>query len=441
MFREVVLNLLHNLGGRAEVDRYVREYTERGNRVVVVKVGGGLIADDLDELASALVLLHHVGFAPVVVHGAGPQLTDELAAQGIESAFIDGLRVTNSATLLVAQRVFQRTGSVLANAIETRGCRARPVLSGVFCATRTDRPELGFVGEVERVDTELVAEGVANGQVLVLSPVGTTHDGRLLNINADTAARALALALDAHKVIYLTPTGGILDPHGRIVPVIDCAEDLDGMIRSGVVSGGMARKLREIDELLGSLDAHASVSITSPAKVARELFTDRGSGTLVRRGTPIHAQTGLDGLDRGRITALLERSFAKPLDPGYLDTVGDGRVYHGGDYTAIAIIKARGPGAYLDKLGISERAQGLGLGGKLWERIRDDHPSLYWRSRPDNAANKWYLARADGMHRTAEWLVFWYGLDGRDRIEACIEDALSFGPSFVATREPETVDV
>jgi len=88
----------------------------------------------------------------------------------------------------------------------------------------------------------------------------------------------------------------------------------------------------------------------------------------------------------------------------------------------------------LDKLGISERAQGLGLGATLWNRIRHDHHDLYWRSRPDNPANKWYLARADGMHRTPDWLVFWYGHDTRDRIEACIADALS---SDAATLEAD----
>ncbi|USN99413.1 MAG: acetylglutamate kinase [Phycisphaeraceae bacterium] len=432
MLREIVINLLHNLGGRAEVDRYLREYTQGGNRFAVIKVGGGLIADDLDELSSALVFLHHVGLTPVVVHGGGPQLTEELASQQIESKFIDGLRVTTDETLHAAQRVFQRTGATLADAIDARGCRARPVPSGVFRAVPTDRPELGHVGEVEHVETEHIVRAAERGHLPILSPVGTTHDGRLLNINADTAARALALALKARKVIYLTPTGGILDPKGNIIPAVDTAEDLEEMIAEGVVSGGMARKLIEIDELLKGLDEHASVSITAPNKIARELFTYKGSGTLVRRGTPIRTETGLDGLDRVKITSLLERSFNKRLDPAYLDKVGDAKIYVGGDYTAIAIIKSRDAGHYLDKLGINEQAQGLGLGATLWNRIRHDHPRLYWRSRVDNPANKWYLGRADGMHRTPEWLVFWYGLESRDQIETCIADALSFGHSFTA---------
>jgi acetylglutamate kinase len=426
MLREIVLNLLHNLGGRAEVDRYLRQYTGAG-RYAVVKVGGGLVADDLEELSSALVFMHHVGLTPVVVHGGGPQLTEELSSSGVETEFVDGLRVTTPEVLGAAQRVFQRVGAQLADAIDHRGVRARPLPTGVFEATRTERAELGHVGEVAGVHLEAITRAGERGQLPILSPVGTSPGGTLLNINADTATRALALALGATKVIYLTPTGGILDPDGSIIPAVNCTEDLPGMLESGLVSGGMARKLVEIRDLLDGLDEHASVSITSPAKVARELFTHRGSGTLVRRGRPIEAHTGLDGLDRARVTTLLEQSFGRTLDPGYLDTVGDARVYVGGDYAAIAIVKRRGPGWYLDKLGLSERAQGIGLGASLWNKIAKDHPGLYWRSRATNDANKWYLGRADGMRRAGEWLVFWCGIENPD---ACVADALSLGHSF-----------
>jgi len=131
------------------------------------------------------------------------------------------------------------------------------------------------------------------------------------------------------------------------------------------------------------------------------------------------------------VTGLLERSFGRSLDPGYLGTLGDAAVYIGGDYTAIAVTRPRAHGHYLDKLGISERAQGIGLGATLWNRVRRDHPALYWRSRPDNPANAWYLSRSDGMHRDRDWLVFWYGLRDRAAIEAAIADALSFDHAFV----------
>jgi acetylglutamate kinase len=113
-----------------------------------------------------------------------------------------------------------------------------------------------------------------------------------------------------------------------------------------------------------------------------------------------------------------------------MDSLENARIYVGGDYSAIAILKERDAGWYLDKLGLSERAQGIGLGASLWNKIKNDHPQLYWRSRATNDANKWYLSRADGMHRAGEWIVFWYGIDARDDIQASIDDALSLGHSF-----------
>ncbi len=429
MLREIVMNLLHNLGGRAEVDRYLREHTGSG-RYAVIKVGGGLIEEDLDELASALVFMHHVGLTPVVVHGAGPQLTAELREQHIETSFVDGLRVTTPEVLAAAQRVFQRVGAQLADAIDERGVRARPLPMGIFNAEQTQNESLGHVGEVSGVLTEAIKRASEQGQLPIISPVGTNQHGQLLNINADTATRSLAIELKASKIIYLTPTGGILDPNGKVITAVNCTEDLAPMLESGVISGGMARKLTEIRDLLEGLDEHASVSITSPAKIARELFTHRGSGTLVRRGRPISVQTGLDGLDETRIVGLLEQSFGRRLNPSYLKSLQNAKIYIGGDYAAIAILKERAAGWYLDKLGLSERAQGMGLGASLWNRIRRDHPKMYWRSRAANDANKWYLTRADGMHRAGEWVVFWYGIEQRADIESCIADTLSLSHSF-----------
>ena len=433
MLRDIVLNLLLNLGGRAEIERYLAEY-DKGRGCTVVKVGGGLVQGELDELSSALALLHHVGMRPVVVHGAGPQLTSALEDGGVESTWVEGLRVTTPEILSVALRVFQRVGGELADAVDARGVATRPLVSGVFRARLAERSELGLVGEIEDVDGAPVEQALAAGCLPILAPVGTTAGGRLLNVNADHAARAMAVWRRSRKVLFLTPTGGILDELGRIIDAVNCEIDLPDLIDSGRVHGGMARKLIEIRDLLGDLDATASVSITAPDKVARELFTYRGSGTLVRLGTPIRHLRGTRDLDRERLQDLLESSFGRALDPAFLDSLEDADVHLGGDYMAVAVVRRRDGADYLDKIAITAEAQGIGLGAALWKRLRDAHPKLYWRSRPDNAANKWYLPRSDGMHRTKDWLVFWYGVEGREGIEACIGDALSFPTSFGAPK-------
>ncbi len=437
--RDIILNLLHNLGGRREVERYLREYTQPGaTRTTVVKVGGALIENDLEDLASSLAFLRHVGMAPVVVHGAGPQLSRDLDAQGVLSNFVDGLRVTTPEVLQAAHRMFLREGARLAEAIDAHGVRARMIPSGVFEAVPDDPRRLGLVGRITRVDLAPVAAALEAGYLPVLSPLGVTPDGQLLNVNADTAARALSEALRPGKVVFLTETGGILGADGAVISAINLEEDRAQLVESGQVTGGMARKLLEIGDLLATLPAHASVSITKPAHLARELFTHKGSGTLVRRGAAIETRAGLASLDLEQLRTLLESSFGRRLRDDYFSSV-DGATAIIAPYTAVAIvIENERPAAYLDKFAVTAEAQGAGIGATLWNKLVARHPRLFWRSRADNPINAWYMHRADGMERADNWLIFWRGLDTSDEVEQAIARALAHEPSFGDTlaREP-----
>lgn len=439
MMRDIILNLLYNLGGKREVERYLREYTQPGSpRSSVVKVGGALIENDLEDLASSLAFLRHVGMSPVVVHGAGPQLSRDLEASGIQSKWVDGLRVTTPEVLQMAHRMFLREGARLAEAIDAHGVRARMIPSGVFEAVPDDPERLGLVGRIVRVDLAPVRAALEAGYLPVLSPLGVTADGQLLNVNADTAARALAEALRPGKVIFLTETGGILGGDGRVISAINLEEDQKQLIESGQVTGGMARKLTEIGDLLEALPAHASVSITKPAHLARELFTHKGSGTLVRRGAAIEVFEGLDGLDLDRLKSLLESSFGRELRDDYFGTVMKAEALIA-PYTAVAIVVDDEPASYLDKFAVTAEAQGAGIGASLWNTLVSRHPRLFWRSRTDNPINGWYMQRADGMERTDKWLIFWRGLKTSEEIEKAIERALSYEPSFGAAIKPEEV--
>lgn len=439
--REIILNLLHNLGGKREVERYLREYTQPGApRTAVVKVGGALIEKDLEDLASSLAFLKHVGMAPVVVHGAGPQLSRDLESQGIQSRWVEGLRVTTPEVLQTAHRMFLREGARLCEAIDLHGVRARMIPSGVFEAVPDDPERLGLVGRVVRVDLTPVRAAVEAGYLPVLSPMGVTADGQMLNVNADTATRALAEALRPGKVIFLTETGGILGKDGQVISAVNLEEDCDKLISSGEVTGGMARKLTEIGELLDELPAQASVSITKPAHLARELFTHKGSGTLVRRGAAIEVFDGLHSLDLQRLKGLLESSFGRELRDDYFPTVMGAEALIA-PYTAVAIVVEDEPVSYLDKFAVTAEAQGAGIGASLWNKLVERHPRLFWRSRTDNPINGWYMQRADGMERTDKWLIFWRGLDTSEQVEKAIERALAYEPSFGAAIKAEEVAV
>jgi acetylglutamate kinase len=153
--RNVIVRLLRNLGSRNEVEQYLKEFSSIDSRkFAVIKVGGGILQDDLESLASSLSFLHQVGLYPIVVHGAGPQLNAALEEEGIETRRVDGMRVTDQKTLEVARRVFLRENLKLVEALEELGTRARPLTSGVFEATLMDEERYGLVGEISSVNLE-----------------------------------------------------------------------------------------------------------------------------------------------------------------------------------------------------------------------------------------------------------------------------------------------
>ncbi len=429
---EVLRNLLVNLADRSEIERYLQRFTSVDpTQFAIVKVGGGVLRDDLDEVASALAFLHRVGLCPIVVHGAGPQLDSAIEEAALESKRVDGMRVTSPEILNIMRRVIHAESLKLVDALVERNAPARPIGGGVFEASWIDGERLGMVGEVDRVHLEPITAAIRARQLPIVACVGETTSGQILNLNADVAARSLALAVKPHKLVFLTPTGGLLNEAGAVIPAINLAEDYDRLTLEHWVSGGMALKLREIKQVLDALPRSSSVSITSPAHLAGELFTDRGSGTLVRQGETIETHSDLSNLDREAIHALLEKAFDRTVTPDYLETVDPLRIYLASDYSAIAILTEELGMPYLDKFAVTAEAQGAGLGASLWNRIREDMPQLFWRSRAGNPFNAWYFKKADGSWRHEQWVVFWYGIGLAEEVAACRDHAINL---------PTTVD-
>jgi len=434
---EVLRNLLANLADGAEIERYRRRFTSIDPaRFAIVKVGGGVLRDDRTEVASALAFLHRLGLSPVVVHGAGPQLDAAIAEANLGTEKVDGMRVTSPEILSIVRRVMNAESLELVHALGDRGVPARPIAGGVFEASWFDSERLGMVGEVARVHLDPITAAIRSGQMPVVACVGETAGGQILNLNADVAARALAVEIKPHKLVFLTSSGGLLDESGGVIPAINLAEDYERLMRQEWVAGGMALKLREIKQILDSLPRTSSVSITSPEHLAGELFTDRGSGTLVRHGERIEVRAGLDGLDLGAIRALLEQSFERAVASNYLTDLEPLRVYLASNLSAIAILTEERGLPYLDKFAVTAEAQGAGLGASLWNRLREDTPRLFWRSRTGNPYNAWYFKNADGSWRDGEWVVFWYGIDSPDEVAACRAHAVSL-PATVEPRHSE----
>lgn len=268
---------------------YIRRFA---GKTVVVKFGGNAIAgtsdhDALSLFAEDIVLMHTVGIRPVVVHGGGPQINDMLTRLNIESSFSNGLRVTDAATMEVVQMVLNgQVNPQIVSAINTHG-NVAVGLSGedgrtLQCVARD--ASLGFVGDIERVRTHVIEGLLADGLVPVLSTVGVDVHGQPYNVNADTAAGAIAEALSAEKIIYLTDIAGLrkdIDDASSLIQRISVM-DLGALIAEGTISGGMIPKIEScMQAVKGGVKSAHILDGRIAHVLLLELFTDQGVGTMI----------------------------------------------------------------------------------------------------------------------------------------------------------------
>jgi bifunctional N-acetylglutamate synthase/kinase len=419
--RNTIVRLLSNMASAKEIQQYLKRFSKLdAARFAVVKVGGAVLEDDLDALVSSLAFLQQVGLTPIVLHGAGPQLNRELESAKIKTPIRDGLRVTSAKALAVVRRVFQAENLRLVEALLNSGARASSILGGVFQAEVLDRRRYGLVGKVTEVHLAAIQASLHGNSIPVIASLGETPQGQILNVNADIAANELVQTLKPYKIIFLTGTGGLLDGDGDIIPSINLSTEYDSLMKAPWLHSGMRLKLEQIHDLLQDLPLSSSVSITKPAELAKELFTHRGSGTLVRRGEAIRRATRWSELDLPRLRLVVESGFGRKLTPDYFKRTHLYRAYVSEHYRAALILTREIGIPHLDKFATAEDAQGEGLGRAAWQRMRKENPRLFWRSRADNAVNDFYFDEADGCVKGEKWHVFWYGLTDFAEIEACV---------------------
>jgi acetylglutamate kinase len=277
---------------RAEVLIEALPYIRRFHgATIVVKLGGHAMEDaDLSrQFADDIVLLHSVGIRPVVVHGGGPQISALMERLGMVPEFRDGLRVTDAASLDVARMVLVgKIGRDIVSSINVHGPLAVGLSgedAGLILASARN-PALGFVGDVESVNPTILERLLAEDLIPILSTIGADVAGQSYNINADTVAGAVAEALGAEKVIYLTDIEGLLRDIDEPASLISCidAKSLQELIDRGTLTGGMIPKIaacvHAVENGVGS--AHI-LDGRVPHVVLLELFTNTGVGTMVSR--------------------------------------------------------------------------------------------------------------------------------------------------------------
>jgi acetylglutamate kinase len=420
--RSTIVRLLSNMGSAKEIQQYLKRFSQLdAARFAVVKVGGAVLRDDLDNLVSSLAFLQQVGLTPIVIHGAGPQLDVELAAAGIQKRLVDGLRVTSPEALATVRRVTQTENLSLVEALQNIDARATSIIGGVFEAQFLDQEKYGLVGKVSKVNLAPIEASLKASSIPVIASLGETTTGQILNINADFAANELVRELQPYKIIFLTGTGGLLDGDGKLIDSINLSTEYAHLMAQPWINGGMRLKIEQIKDLLDKLPLTSSVSITRPTDLANELFTHRGSGTLVRRGERVLVCDSWDELDLVRLRKLIDSSFGRRLVDDYFARTRLKRAYVSENYRAAVILLDDGGYTYLDKFAVLDDAQGEGLGRAVWQLMREEHPRLFWRSRHNNVINHFYYAESDGCYKEPQWKVFWYGLRDLDEIGECIE--------------------
>lgn len=260
---------------------YMQRYD---NSVVVVKIGGNAIGESLTSFAKDIVLMRQIGINAVVVHGGGQKINLTLDRLGIESSFIKGKRVSSPEIVEIAEMVLSgHVNKQIVQAINTEGGQAIGI-SGKdanIMVCEMAEPELGLVGIPKEVNATVLQDLFENGLIPVIAPIGVSDDGTTLNVNGDTAAGAIASALNADRLLLLTDVDGVLDKKDTLISRLT-PEEVESHIQTGIIQGGMIPKTETaLNAVRDGVRAVVILNGKTPNSVLLELFTPHGIGTLI----------------------------------------------------------------------------------------------------------------------------------------------------------------
>ena len=403
--RQTIVRLLSTMASAKEIDQYLKRFSQLdAKRFAVVNIDSTILDNEqeAEATASSLSFLQQVGLTPIVLLGSHSLAEDE--------------RATHKMADRAAGQTFQETNLKLVRLLQAQGTRATSITAGVF-ATETASSRLATITAVTLLSVEASLDA---GSIPVISSVGETLSGQMAEIGSDDATSELVRALQPFKVIFLTSFGGLRHDNGRRIDSINLSTEYDQFAEKAYSDSGFTFKIERMKQLLDGLPMESSISITNPANLAQELFTHRGSGTLIRRGERVLRATSWDELDLTRLRALIESSFGRRLLPDYFENTTPFRVYVSENYRAAMILTREEGFAYLDKFAVLDEAQGEGLGRAVWKVMREETPQLFWRSRHNNQVNIFYYAQSDGCFKQERWKVFWCGLTDFSQIERCV---------------------
>ena len=267
-----------------EIEKYVKKYSKEK---IVIKCGGRVLLDpDLfNNFISNIIILKKLGLTPIVVHGGGPRIKKKLDELNIETKFIMGLRVTDEKVMKVVEDVMIEFNKEIIDSLEKKSCKAKSITIKENNAIYVEQKnkELGYVGKITRVDDRLIKNLIKENFIPVVSPMGLDEKKQTYNINADTAAGALAIGLKSRRLMLMTDVEGVYDQNKKLISEIKPTE-AEKLIYNETISEGMIPKIRTcINAVNNGVRGVVVIDGRKPHSILFELFSDKGSGTLIRK--------------------------------------------------------------------------------------------------------------------------------------------------------------
>ena len=267
-----------------EISKYLKKYQ---NEKIVIKCGGKVLLDPilLDGMIGDIAILKKLGLTPILVHGGGLGIKKKLDELNIESKFIMGLRVTDKKMIKIVEEVMIEFNKKIIKTLEKKYCKAKPITikENNIIYVEQENKELGYVGKPVKVNTDLLNDIIQKDFIPIVTPMGLDQKGQAYNINADTAAGALARSLKSRRLLLATDVEGVLDKNEKLISEIGSYET-EKLINDQTIHGGMIPKIKTcIEAVNNSVRGVVIIDGRRPHSILFELFSDLGAGTLIRK--------------------------------------------------------------------------------------------------------------------------------------------------------------
>ena len=266
-----------------EVKNYLEKYNDE---YIVIKCGGSVLNDQnlFNNFIDDISVLNKLGFIPIIIHGGGKRISKRLDEAGIKSSFVNGLRVTDKKSINLVEQVLNNFNEEITKSLKNNSCDSQGITNkkNNILIVEQENKELGFVGTPKEIDRSIIEQIVKEKKVPVIAPLGLDKNKQVFNINADTAAGAIAKKLNARRLIIMSDVEGVLDKDKKLIPEINTTK-IDELIKSDTISGGMIPKIKNCSDVASNgVKGVCIIDGRLDHSILFELLSNAGSGTLIR---------------------------------------------------------------------------------------------------------------------------------------------------------------